>query len=128
MFLQNVLKISPKAFEFLSPTLRKDKDFCAEIIKAQNTNIELITQIVSLHGKLLQFACKKIRDSKHVVRIAVDSECCAFEFASEKMKKDRDILPHALHSCAMKGCYCIMIPVVKTCLSDNETVKHIKFS
>ena len=68
----------------------------------------------------MRLASDEIKDDEELVNIAVESDGCALKYASDRLKRDCTLLPRALLSCAVKGCYCIMIPVIEEYVAEYQ--------
>ena len=83
------------------------------VIQSQSINVDVTRKILSYNGKSLRLASDEVKDDEELVNIAVESDGCALKYASDRLKRDCELLPRALELCAVKGCYCIMIPVIE---------------
>merc|ERR1712150_207036 len=119
MFWLNCIEINYHTFKYMISEFRNEA-FYDRIIQIQNINVYLARKILSYHGKALRLASDELKDNKELVSIAVKSNGCALKYASDRLKRDCELLPRALKSCAVKGCYCIMIPVIEEYVAKYE--------
>merc|ERR1712232_569117 len=127
LFWLNCIEINHNTFEYLI------SEFCNEafydrIIKSQSSNVDLAKKILTYHGKALRLANDELKDKKELVNIAVESDGCALKYASDRLKRNYEMLPRALKSCSLKGCYCIMIPVIEEYVAEYQVFQHCQLA
>ena len=119
LFWLNCIEINHNTFEYLKSEFRNEA-FYDRIIQSQSSNVDLARKILTCHGKALRLASDELKDNEELVNIAVESDGCALKYASDRLKRDCTLLPRALKSCAVKGCYCIMIPVIEEYVAEYQ--------
>ena len=112
LFWLNCIEINHHTFKYLLSKFHNEA-FYDRIIQSQSINVDVTRKILKYHGRALRLASDEVKDNEELVSIAVESDGCALKYASDRLKRDCDLLPRALKSCAVKGCYCIMIPVIE---------------
>merc|ERR1712151_1481691 len=112
-------------FDYLESEFRNEA-FYDRIIQSQSCNVDLAKKVLTCHGKALRLASDELKDNEELVNIAVESDGCALKYASDRLKRNCELLPRALKSCAVKGCYCIMIPVIEEYVAKENMSPNIK--
>ena len=119
LFWLNCIEINFHTLKYLI------SEFCNEafydrIIQSQSSNVDLARKILTYNGKSLRLNSDELKDDEELVSIAVESDGCALKYASDRLKRDCTLLSRALKSCLLKGCYCIMIPVIEECVAEYQ--------
>merc|ERR1712232_1493085 len=127
LFWLNCIEINYHTFNYLKWEFRNEA-FYDRIFQSQSNNIDLASQILTDHGKALRLASDELKDNEELVTIAVESDGCALKYASDRLKRDCELLPRALKSCSVKGCYCIMIPVIEEYVYEYQVSLHCQIA
>merc|ERR1712151_500198 len=127
LFWLNCIQINYHTFNYLKWEFRNEA-FYDRIFQSQSINIDLASQILTDHGKALRHASDELKDNEELVSIAVESDGCALKYASDRLKRDCELLPRVLKSCAVKGCYCVMIPVIEEYVANYQVSQHCQIA
>jgi len=119
LFWLNCIESNYHTFKYLISEFRNEA-FYDRILQNQNFNVDLARKILTCHGKALRLASDELKDNEELVNIAVESDGCALKYASDRLKRGYELLPQALKSCAVKGCYCILIPVIEEYVAEYQ--------
>lgn len=101
------------AYKHATDKIKDDKNIAFDAIKARDTNIEFISDrlkedrkfmldvasSIYMHSKVLQFLPKKYREDKEFLMILLKKDYQSFEFISDEMKNDSELVWGAMFDC-----------------------------
>ncbi|EFC41271.1 hypothetical protein NAEGRDRAFT_80791 [Naegleria gruberi] len=73
-----------------------DTRYLDQILKNYGSNPDVLTEIVKVYGKGLQYASVELKNNKKIVNLAINQNPDALEFASQELKGDLRVVTRAI--------------------------------